>query len=355
MLSLRSRLLISYAYLVLLLLVALVTGMLSLRWVVDELDAVAERNGGLQATADILDAVRRESDVLVRRAALGTGVEADELRAARAPEPEGIPPAAHPVDESWPDEVRELLGLHAAHVRRFETVPIEDVSAAAESLTGIEVHASALLRQRQRDLRAAGIESRARARAATYLLGVLMVVGLLSYLVLARMLQNLLLGRVQGLVEVTDAIAAGERKRRADATIDDELGRVARFINQALDQEQRIAALAQGRLAEQRELLVSLVRRLDRPTTVVGIDGAIIASTMSTQEQTSLEKLTPEIRRAAKVLLDRKFLSADELTTEVLERSTGRAFWIRALAGGRGRVVGWLATSSQVAPREAHT
>jgi HAMP domain-containing protein len=355
MLSLRSRLLVSYGYLVLLLLGALAAGMLSLRWVVDELDAVAERNGDLQATADVLDAVRRESNLLVGRAALGEGVGASELAVARAPDPRAPPPSTGAVDEAWPAELHQLVALHTAHVRRFESVTFEDVTAAAESLAEIEQHASALLRQRQRELRTAGIEARTRARAATYLLGVLMVIGILSYLVLARMLQSLLLERVQGLVDVTDAIAAGERKRRADATFDDELGRVARFINQALDHEQRIAALAEGRLAEQRELLVSLVRRLDRPTTVVGIDGAIIASTMSTQEQTSLEKLTPEIRRAAKVLLDRKFVSADELTTEVLERSTGRAFSIRALAGGPGRVVGWLATSSEVAPRETRT
>jgi HAMP domain-containing protein len=346
MVSLRSRLLVSYGYLVVLLLVALATGMVSLRWVVDDLDAVAERNGGLQATADVLDAVRRESTLLVHEAARGRGVEANELEAARGFQRQDPRPMTEAAGDAWTAEVHELLELHAMHARRFERVAFEEVSAAAESLTEIEQHASALLRRMHRELQAAGVEARARARVATHVLGVLMVIGLLSYLVLARMLQNLLLGRVQGLVEVTDAIAAGERKRRADATIDDELGRVARFINQALDHEQRIAALAQGRLAEQRELLVSLVRRLDHPTTVVGIDGAIIASTMSVQEQASLETLTPEIRRAAKVLLDRKFLSADELTTEVLERSTGRAFSIRALAGGPGRVVGWLATST---------
>jgi HAMP domain-containing protein len=355
MLSLRSRLLVSYGYLVVLLLVALATGMVSLRWVVDDLDAVAERNGGLQVTADVLDAVRRESSLLVRRAALGTGVDANALTAARASQRSAARGVTEPTDDAWAEEVHELLELHSTHARRFQSVAFEELSAAAESLTEVERYASALLRRRHRDLRVAGIEARARARVATHVLGVLMVIGLLSYLVLARTLQNLLLGRLQGLVDVTDAIAAGERRRRADATIDDELGRVARFINQALDHEQRIAALAQGRLAEQRELLVSLVRRLDRPTTVVGIDGAIIASTMSAQEQASLEQLTPEIRRAAKILLDRKFLSADELTTEVLERSTGRAFSIRALAGGRGRVVGWLATSSGTAPREAQT
>ena len=342
MLSLRSRLLVSYGYLVLLLLVALATGMLALRWVVDDLDAVAEHDGGLEATADVLDAVQRESTLLVHHAAAGRDVSAGELRSARSARrhDERSPP------DSIAEEVHELLALHAAHMDRFERVAFDEVRAAADSLTEIEEHASAALRRRHDELRAAGMEASSRARVATHVLGGLMVIGLLSYLVLARMLQTLLLGRVQGLVDVTDAIAAGERKRRADATIDDELGRVARFINQALDHEQRIAALAQGRLAEQRELLVSLVRRLERPTTVVGIDGAIIASTMSPQEQASLETLTPEIRRAAKVLLDRKFLRADELTTEVLERTTGRAFSIRALAGGPGRVVGWLATSS---------
>jgi hypothetical protein len=63
------------------------------------------------------------------------------------------------------------------------------------------------------------------------------------------------------------------------------------------------------------------------------------------QEQ-ELARLAPEIRRAAKILLERRFLAPSELSTEVFHQGGEQGWSIRALVAGGTRVVGWIAVST---------
>jgi hypothetical protein len=98
----------------------------------------------------------------------------------------------------------------------------------------------------------------------------------------------------------------------------------------------------QGRNRELRALLVGLLHRWPKAAAVTGIDGELIVSTLSADQEEALRSISPQVRAAARTLLSRKFLSAEELTTDL--RIAGKhAVSLRALALGEQRIVGWLA------------
>jgi hypothetical protein len=204
------------------------------------------------------------------------------------------------------------------------------------------VGASELLTANQTAMYAASAKAREQAVAAAVGLAVVVTAALLSFGFLSRVLQQQLLGRLHELRVVTEAVSSGEPARRARTGARDELGLVASCLNDALDKQHQLEAQMRGRLAEQRQVLVGLLARWHTPAAVAGVDGEIVASTLSPDDEDVLHELTPQVRQAARVLLTRKFLSPDELATDVIVR--GRTVHIRALTARNTRVVGWFAT-----------
>lgn len=137
------------------------------------------------------------------------------------------------------------------------------------------------------------------------------------------------------------AIASGDVTRRVGDTGADELSRVAAALDSVLDLRDRGEAAMRGRNRELRALLVALLHEWSYPVAVVGIDGEIILSTLSSDEEQALRSITPQLRAAARTLLSRGFLSVDELATDV--RVGTHHVYIRALSIGGERIVGWIA------------
>jgi hypothetical protein len=88
-----------------------------------------------------------------------------------------------------------------------------------------------------------------------------------------------------------------------------------------------------------------VLRQFPQPVAITGIDGEVIASTLSPTDEDRLRSLTPQVRKAASILLSRGFVSATELATDV-SFAEGGIVHIRALALGEQRIVGWLAKLS---------
>lgn len=191
---------------------------------------------------------------------------------------------------------------------------------------------------------AAASGSAIRAAASTAALG-LGIVGALALLLgawISRTVRRSLLERLSAIDVALTSIDRGDRTRRVSLGGSDELSRFGAVLDRALDERDRADAAAQGRSSELRAMLVALLHERSEPAAITGIDGEILVSTLSADQEEALRSLTPQVRRAARTLLSRGFVSAAELVTSVEVEGTHRVE-IRALAVGERRVVGWLA------------
>jgi hypothetical protein len=77
---------------------------------------------------------------------------------------------------------------------------------------------------------------------------------------------------------------------------------------------------------------------------MIGIDGEVVASTLTHDDEAELHRLTPRIRAAAKVLMTRRFVKAEELAVDIKASDGERLVRVRAMASGDNQISGWLAT-----------
>jgi hypothetical protein len=181
---------------------------------------------------------------------------------------------------------------------------------------------------------------RTEAVTAAVGLGVLGATALVLGVWVSRAVRRELLDRLTSIDAAAAAIRDGDAMRRFDVGRDDELTRVAEAINAVLDRRDRDEAAMRGRNRELRALLAALVREVGAAAAVTGIDGEVLASALSQDQERVVEDLTPLVRNAARNLLRRGFVSPTELVTD-LEQG-GHHVAIRALVLGDRRIVGWL-------------
>jgi HAMP domain-containing protein len=180
------------------------------------------------------------------------------------------------------------------------------------------------------------------ATTAAVGLGILGAATLLIGAWVTRTIRVMLLDRLEAISDAVHAVRRGEAMRRVGMSDDDELGHVAAALDYVLDLRDKAESAMHGRNSELRALLVALLQNWPRPAAVTGIDGEIIVSTLSPEQEGALRSVTSQLRAAARTLLSRKFVSAAELTTDLRVDDT-HAFAIKALALGEGRIVGWIA------------
>lgn len=150
-----------------------------------------------------------------------------------------------------------------------------------------------------------------------------------------------ILERLARIEQTAAAIQIGDVTRRVGDRGSDELSRVAAALDAVLDLRERDEAAARGRNRELRAVLVAVLREWAHPVAIAGIDGEILVSTLSPAQDEAFGSITPELRKAARTLLSRRFLSPAELATEI-RTSSGHWVRVRALTVGKERMVGWL-------------
>jgi methyl-accepting chemotaxis protein len=172
------------------------------------------------------------------------------------------------------------------------------------------------------------------ARRQAGLHGLLVVIALLSLAFLSQALGRGLLARLAELASVVRAIAAGDTARRTVPGDGDELGVVARQINAMLDKVQQVESELAGRLQQDRQLLVALLRQLPHPAALLSLSGLLVASTLEAGDQEAVETAVAALDGLALLTRGR----------EIERTAGGREIRLRLLEANGERPVGWLAT-----------
>jgi hypothetical protein len=176
------------------------------------------------------------------------------------------------------------------------------------------------------------VEIRARRYAtiyATVLALILIVVAFLS-----RQLRRGLLDRLVATATVAQAVADGDRSRRADDGPDDELGIISHQLNALLDTELALHAEMEGRLCQQRQLLLGVLQSWPKKVAVFTIYGDLAVTTLDEKERDPVVAAEIDFPASpAKVEEDQPF------TARIGERELR----FRLLRVDGRRPVGWLA------------
>lgn len=362
--TLRTRILLGYGYLIGLLLLSVSVAALNSSRVAGNARQIRERNiDSLTFTVQMIEQLeRQDSETLLGllHPAQGTRLE-DAEKAFQAALDEVLK-----LDERGGGADAEALAAIVDKFSRYRRVRSEllthqheDSLAAAEdygrdtatAVFELKGLLFAYLEGKKEALKTANEEASRTAVEGAVLLGVMVTLALLSLGFLSRSLQRDVLGRLLEVGHVTEAIAAGDRRRRVRDFYHDELGLVARQLNAALDRQHELESQMQGRLHEQRRGLVGLLNQWPTPAAMIGIDGEVVASTLTPADEAELERLTPRIRAAAKVLMTRRFVKAEELAVDIKASDQRRLVRVRAMASGDNQISGWLATFDGPAER----
>jgi HAMP domain-containing protein len=288
--TLRLRLLLGYGYLVFLLLVTAFSAVLGFLELSEGIERVlAENVRSMRAITDMIEALeRQDSATLTALLDPDTGEadlsqhETDFLRALEraeqniTEEEEALVLGRLREDFSAYREARDaLMGerpqrpLRAYNERVFPAF----TRVKRDVLRLLDINHEAMI----------GADRRARQTAlrSGAWLGFLVMVALLSLVVLSRVLQERILGRLLDLRRITGAIAAGDTKRRLPEGGGDELATVARYFNETLDRQAAISAQMRGLLGLERQLSLALVHHLGPEHLVLALDGQTLVESLA--------------------------------------------------------------------------
>ncbi len=191
------------------------------------------------------------------------------------------------------------------------------------------------------------LQQAALRRALLY--GFLVTVALLSLGYLSRALRSTL-DRLTELADLAQALARGERHRRAAVGRSDELGQIARQLNAALDNQLAAEGEMRGRLAQERQLTLALLAKATQPGAVFSLVGDPVASTLTAQDNQQAQAALREF------FVDQEVLSraaASGPATAKAEpwrkvRENGVTVTLESLAAPGGCPIGWWATVTRV-------
>jgi hypothetical protein len=341
--KLRTRILLGYWYLIGLLILGAAGAALSFFNLGRSIGTVLEENfDSVRASMEMLDALERQDSALLS-SLLGDPEGASALAASQGAFRRSVADARANITISGEAEVLDRIeGGYARFMKardrlleearerplaayQVETLPLfMDLKQAVYEL--LDLNHRAMVEADQRAQRI--------ARRHAVVLGMRVVGALLSLAVLSQALGREVLDRLAGLSVVARAVAGGDRARRATPGGDDELGVVARQLNAALDRVEEVEAEIEGKLRQDRQLLLAVLDQLPPPAALLSLGGAVIASTLPEGDLDIVESLVPELKATA--ILERgRFAETAE---------DGRRVDLRLLMAANQRPVGWLAT-----------
>jgi len=341
--KLGTRLQLGYWYLVGLLVVFATSAALSFLSLGRSIGTVLDENSeSVRASMTMLDALEQERSALLSsllgdagaQATLETSERAFLAAVAAARANITAPGEAEVIAriESGYAEFRAardlLLGPASEQaLLAYQSEALPQFMALKQSVVDLhDLNHRAMVEANQRAQRAA------RRQAALH--GLLVVIALLSLAFLSQALGRGLLARLAELASVVRAIAAGDTARRTVPGDSDELGVVARQINAMLDKVQQVESELAGRLQQDRQLLVALLRQLPHSAALLSLSGLLVASTLEAEDQEAVETAVAALDGLAMRTHGR-----------VIERTTGgREVTLRLLEASGERPVGWLAT-----------
>lgn len=347
--NIRTRILLGYGYLVSLLVIAAVGAAIGFHRLGVTIGRVLTDNfDSVRSSMVMLEALERQ-ETAVLGALLGDPLLIEEITASELDFQHGLEKArANVTLDGEQDMVRRigegfdqfraardtlLASTPAYPLRSYNEATLQrfdETRAAVVALLDAN-HVTMLLADQQ--------VQRNAVRGAT-LLGLLVALAVLSLGLLSREMQRSVLDRLTDLRDVADAIAGGDRSRRALASRQDELASVARQLNAALDAEQAIEGEMRGRVAWYRQLLLGLFHKSAPPATLLTVAGDVVATSLPAAEASMVER----VRQA--LVADRALVKAiKDDTTDLTgtDPATGRIVHLQLILAPTQRPVGWLA------------
>lgn len=282
--TLRTKLLLGYGYLVALLLLAAGSAMLGFLTLSESIDVVLENNyRSIRASMDMVDALDRQ-DSATLAALLDDPGEAslepferafsDALRAAR-----------DNITEHREPEILETIArqYEAYRQKRDELVqerPDRPLAAYREKVSpefaALKHTVLQLLEVNQEAMVTADQRARESATRNGAWLGFVVALALISLVVLSRGLQRQILGRLGALRRGTALLAEGDTSRRLAVGGRDELDLISEGVNHLLDRLQAVEAELRGKLGRQRQLVLGLLAQLGDGAALFSLQGTLL-------------------------------------------------------------------------------
>lgn len=343
--TLRTRLLLGYGYLVVLLVITAVSAASGFFGLSNGIDKILQENfASVRASTDMLEALERQDSAMFE-ALLGEGRGDESLVEADAEFFRALDDARENITVEREEElVRQIEQdydrYQEARDKLISRSPDEPLSQYNEQVfpqfVDTKQDVLELLDVNHAAMVDADREARSTAVRNGVWLGVLVTVGLLSFVFLTRALREHLLSRLAEFEEVTQAIAEGDEYRRLPSDRDDELGVIARHFNATVDRLDEVGSEAKGRLAEYRGLVVGLLADVPDEAVLLALDGSMIASMLSEANETLLMRHRDEIQDMCRE-------EHSQSDSDFFEYDLGEATCQFELVKSKGtRPVGWL-------------
>lgn len=269
--SLRTRLLLAYGYLVALILAVAGISAIALLHLSSGINVVMEDNfRSIRASMEMIESLERQNSetlaaLLEGEADRGTlaRLEASFYDALRIAQGNVTEPEEIPVLERMEKDFAAFVSARDALIAERSATPLASYNQqVSPRFARVKEDVLQLLEINQRAMIQAERRASETATQAATALGFLVALGLVSFVVLARVMQRHVLGRLEELGRSIEAIATRDRGRRLREEGDDELTHVARRMNELLDRHQREESRLQGLVRQERQLALGLVDRL---------------------------------------------------------------------------------------------
>lgn len=345
--KLRTRILLGYWYLVGLLILGAAGAALSFLGLGRSIGTVLEENfDSVRASMAMLDALERQDSALLSKLLGDPGAD-EALQASEKAFVAAVASARTNITIAGETDVLDRIEKGYGDYRDARDVLLEGgwdrplaayqartlprFMAVKQSVYDLlDLNHEAMVEADQR------AQNAARRRAVVH--GLLVVAALLSLAFLSQALGRDVLARLAELTGVAQSIAAGDTDRRAVAGSDDELGVVARQLNAVLDHAEETEAELEGRLRQDRQLLLGLLAELPQPAALLSLGGAVVASTLPAADLAVVE--------GAVAATDiRTMLDQTRVHRKV---GNGLEVGLRLLEAEGERPVGWLAVMERI-------
>ncbi len=349
--TLRIRLLLGYGYLIALHLLTAVSSAAGFYHLSKGIDRVLKENfESIDAAMGMQEALeRQESAVLVIM--LEPAVGSDALALADAAFDRELARARGNVTQKREGDILDLLqqsytAYRAARNQYLLEHPEEAAYGQYRDRTaglfqGVKNQVFSLMELNQQGMLDADHRARRTAMQNSVMLGVMVVVAMLSLLVLLRRFQEGFLLRLHDLRDTTEAIARGESKRRLPQFGSDELGLIAKRLNETLDAHSRTVNELQGMINQSKELLLGTLSGLKEKVALFGLDGAVHATNLPPKEEKDLLDVSQWIEKKGKPIL--KDVRKGNKMVPASVRCGETQAEVQLLLAGEHRPVGWLA------------
>lgn len=351
--SLRTRLLLGYSYLVLLIVLTAAGAGVAVYELSGGIgDVVRDNFQSVRAASEMLGALSRQNNATLQALADPASREASHKNLIKAQSDFDAAFKDAAGNTTVQGEAAHIAAIKQAYAsfeasrQRLLSSQLDHPFAAydqhiIEQSRVVRGRIFELLNLNQDTIQQADARARRTATQNGIGMGIVVTLALLSLIALSRALQRHILLRLAEFKEISEAIAAGEGKRRYNGSESDELGILARALNAGLDAQKQLRATAQGRLSQQRQLLLGALAQRRERVALLGLDGLVAASTLEGAAKRGLEAHRNWVREDGRAYV-RAYKSGDKPPTHRIEISPDCALIFELLIAQKSRPVGWL-------------